>query len=171
MGSMMQMAYIVENLEETIEQWSQVNNAGPFVIMESFDIDHMEYRGKPCNTLDLRLALGYTGGMCVEFIQQKCDTPSVYQEVIKQQGYGFHHWAFITDKFDADVARYKAQGDDICFSGKVAVGERYVYLDRRASMHSMIEVIEYSPEVDTLFSNIETMAKDWDGKERIIYAD
>lgn len=170
-GSMMQMAYVVENLEKTIEEWGKLNAAGPFLVMESFEIEKMQYRGQACDELDLRLALGYSGSMCIEFIEQKCDSPSVYRDVIEKQGYGFHHWAFMTDNFDKDVENYKSKGHEVCFSGKVAVGERYVYLDAGPQVHSMIEVIEYSPAVDELFTNIESMAKNWDGKQLIHYAE
>lgn len=170
LGSMMQMAYIVESLEKSIEHWSTFNTAGPFVIMDSFEIDNMRYRGQECNDLDIRLALGYSGGMCIEFIEQRCDTPSVYKDVIANRGFGFHHWALMTDKFDTEVQRYQDAGHSVCFSGKVAVGERYVYLDSDPQLHSMIEIIEYSPEVEELFSNIETMAHEWDGKQLIQYA-
>lgn len=169
-GSMMQMAYVVENLEQTIEEWGKIMQVGPFVIMESFEIDNMQYRGRSCESLDIRLALGYSGGMCIEFIEQKCDTPSVYRDVVESSGYGFHHWAFITENFEADVKRYQDKGHEVCFSGKVSVGERYVYLDAGPQVHSMIEVIEYSPEVGLLFANIEELSKNWDGKEPIVYA-
>ena len=36
--------------------------------------------------------------------------PSVYQEVIRSRGYGFHHWGMPTDDLDGEVARYAEVG-------------------------------------------------------------
>jgi hypothetical protein len=170
LGAIMQMAYIVENLEQAIEQWCALGKAGPFTIMESFDIENMAYRGETCESLDLRLALGNSDGLCIEFIEQKCDTPSVYRDVIASRGYGFHHWAYITKSFDYEVDTQIARGMEVAFSGKVAVGERYAYIDSPTVVHGMVEIIEYSQAVDELFTGIEQAARDWDGKQLILYA-
>jgi hypothetical protein len=98
-------------------------------------------------------------------IQQHDDVPSVFRELTHRSGPGFHHWAVMTAQFDAEVARYEAAGCAIAFSGKVAVGARFVYADTVAALGGMTELIEVTPPVVALFQSLEDAARNWDGRE------
>lgn len=169
LGAIMQVAYVVEDLEAAAMRWAKNLNVGPWMIMEHFPAADMKYYDRPTD-IDLSIALAYSGAMCFELIYQHDDAPSVYKDCVEKDGMGcFHHWAVSTDTFDEDVARHKANGHRIAFSGEVVpVGrKRFAYVDTMAPLRGMIELIEVNEAVEDLFAGISALSQDWDGKNPI----
>lgn len=162
-GAIMQIAYVVSNLDEALNHWIQNTRAGPFFVMKNLEILDAKYRSDPTD-VDLTIALGYSGSLCVELIQQNNAVPSVYNEPPIQ---GFHHWGIMTERFDQDLANYEEGGSARLFSGVVAVGGRFAYVDTRPRLGGMIELIELTPVVAELFDDLESAALGWDGSEPI----
>lgn len=167
-GSVTQIAYVVTDLQQTLEQWLSAGMAGPFYVADGLPFVNTQYRGAPTQ-VDVELALSYSGNVCVEVIKQKCDTPSVYRELVDRQGGGFHHWGLFTDDIEADVARYRERGIEVAFNGSVDDGgnTRFAYMDTVAQMGGMIELIEPTSVATGLFSFLESQAGDWDGSDPI----
>ncbi len=165
-GQILQVAYVVQDLDAALERWIKHMNAGPFFVLEHFQAMDTTYRGQPTDP-DISIALGFSGGVCVEFIYQHDDGPSVYRDVHGRDGEGFHHWGVATDTFDDDVARYRDMGHELAFTGRVAVGDRFAYMDTVAELGGMIELIEWTPKVADLFGNMAAAARDWDGSDPI----
>ncbi|MEZ5894038.1 MAG: VOC family protein [Parvularculaceae bacterium] len=168
-GAIMQVAYVVDDLERAAAQWVKNLNVGPWMIMEHFPAENMKYYGAP-TSVDLSLAMAFAGNMSFELIVQHCDSPSVYKDIVAKNGYGaFHHWAVTTDTFDADVDKYLKDGARVSFSGEVVpVGrKRFAYIDTMGKLPGMIEVIELSDGVEDLFAGIRGMSEGWDGSAPI----
>jgi len=166
-SQIMQIAYVVDDLDRALEHWTQAMGIGPFFVMEGLEIIDPRYRGQPSD-IDLTIALAYSGTMCVELIKQNDDGPSVYRELLDRTGNGgFHHWGIGTEQFDEEVARYRSRGYDEVFSGRVAVGDQYAYMDTQEDLGGMIELIKLTPAVRELFGNLEAAATDWDGADPI----
>ncbi len=168
-GSIMQVAYVVDDLEKAAMQWVHNLNIGPWTIMEHFPAENMRYYGAP-TSIDISLAMAFTDTMSFELIVQNDNAPSVYKDVVAGHGYGaFHHWAITTDTFDADVKKYLDDGARIAFSGEVVpVGrKRFAYIDTQGKLPGMIELIELSDGVEELFAGIKAQADGWDGTDPI----
>ncbi|NOX70847.1 MAG: VOC family protein [Gammaproteobacteria bacterium] len=166
-NQIMQIAYVVDDLDRALEHWTKSMGIGPFFVMEGLEIVDPRYRGQPTD-IDITIALGYSGSMCVELIRQNDDGPSVYRELLDRTGCGgFHHWGIGTEQFDEEVARYQSRGYDEVFTGKVAVGDRYAYMDTQEDLGGMIELIKLTPVVRELFGNLEAAATDWDGSDPV----
>ena len=168
-GSVMQVAYVVDDLEKAALHWANNLNIGPWVIMEHFPAENMKYYGEE-TAIDISLAMAFTDTMSFELIVQNDDAPSVYKDVVEKHGYGaFHHWAVTTDTFDADVEKYLSDGAKIAFSGEVVpVGrKRFAYVDTQGTLPGMIELIELSDGVEELFAGIKAQADGWDGRDPI----
>jgi Glyoxalase/Bleomycin resistance protein/Dioxygenase superfamily len=163
-GSIMQVAYVVPDMEAAAAQAAAALGAGPFYLLPHLQIVQPRYRGEP-SAIDCSIALGFSGGLCVEFIQQHNDAPSVFREHLDRSGPGFQHWGVMTTAFDADIARYGAAGHPVAFSGAVAVGGRFAYVDTVATLGGMIELIELTPPVAELFRFLGDAAAGWDGSE------
>lgn len=168
LGAIMQVAYVVEDIEKAMEHWTNTLGVGPFFLFEHFALEDYRYRGKPSD-LDITIALGFSGSMCFELIVQNSKSPSVYSEVIENRGYGFHHWAVSTDDFDGDLARYIAAGNSEVLYGRVPdpINARAAYVDTMTELGGMIELIEIKPAVEGMFSAIKDAAINWDGKDPI----
>lgn len=109
----------------------------------------------------------FAGSTMFELIQQHNDVPSVYREVVAKRGYGFHHWGFVTDRFDAAVADYVAQGYEVAYNAEPMPGVHVAYLDTTADLPGMIEVIEMTPAMEATFTAYHQAAIGWDGSQPI----
>lgn len=167
-GTIMQIAYVVEKLDTALTRWVGRLGVGPFFVMNSLEIVEPRYRGAS-TVLDIDIALGFSGSVCIELIQQNCDSPSVYRELLQSKGEGFHHWGMFSESFDQDVIGYQGDGYELAFSGAVAIGARFAYMDTVAALGGMTELIEVTPVVRELFSGLEQAALNWDGSDPIRY--
>lgn len=166
LGAIMQVAHIVENMDRELKHWTKTLGVGPFFLFKSFKLLDAKYYGQPTD-IDIDLALAFSGTMCFELIVQNNDAPSVYRDVVRQRGYGFHHWAVSTRNFDADVARHQQAGMALAFSGVAGVGARAGYMDATATLGGMIELIEINPKVEEFFGMLHAAAQNWDGKDPV----
>ncbi len=169
LGSIMQTAYVVDDLEAAAHHWTKTLGIGPWFLLEHFEADNKTYYGAPTD-VDLSVALAYSGSMCYELVFVHNDVPNVYADVVREKGYGcFHHWALSTESFDEDVERLKKQGHEMAFYGEVRPvgGKRFAYLDTRKTNGGMIELIELSADVEGLFAMVKDMSVNWDGKNII----
>ena len=164
--TVMQMAYVVEDMDKALQSWLQKIKVGPFFVLKSLAAENLRYRGQPTD-LDIDVALGFSGDVCIELIQQNCDSPSVYRELLQGKGEGFHHWGIFSENFEDDIVRYQQQDHELAFSGKVTVGARFAYMDTVAALGGMVELIEVTPTVRDLFYNMEQAHWEWDGSEPI----
>lgn len=163
-GSIVQTSFVVSDLKQAAKQWADAQLAGPFFLLEHLDIKDARYLGEPTHP-DISIALGYSGGVCVELIEQHNDAPSVYSHAHATGMPTFHHIAVMTDLFDNEVKRFTKKGAEVLFEGAVAVGGRFAYLDTQANLGGLVELIELSPVVHELFATIEQAAENWQGEE------
>ena len=163
-GSILQTSYVVAELEQAIMHWVDTTHAGPFFLIEHLDIIDARYRGGN-GDVDVSIALGFSGSVCIELIRQHDQAPSIFHEFTPAGG--FHHWGIATGDFDNEIARYQLSGFPLIFRGAVAVGGRFAFMDTTRQMHGMIELIEETPVVLELFARIESASKNWDGTDPI----
>ena len=124
----------------------------------------MRYRAAP-TTVDVSIAMAFTGSMCVELIQQHDDQPSVYLESISTSGYGFHHCGIGTRNFDSLLAKYVALGHEAVFTDREPGGARIAYLSSADSLSGMTELIELTEGVEAMFERFRRAAVNWDGED------
>jgi hypothetical protein len=161
-GGIIQMAYTVSDIEAAVAGYVEKLRMGPWFIRGPFVPPSGLYRGEP-TSVSLSLAISFSGHMMIELIQQHDDAPSVYREIIERRGHGFHHWGIASDRFDEDVARYRAKGYAIAFSDRTPVGTRVAYLDTSADLPGMIELIEIDDLQDDRYARLHAATVDWDG--------
>lgn len=161
----MQVAYIVPDLQKAIAHYVDELRVGPWFVSDHFAGTEKIYRGQPTE-VDMAIAMSYANGMNIELIQQIGDAPSVYRDVADARGYGFHHWGYATDSYDDDVKRYRAQGYEVAFTTSIR-GARLAYIDTTRDLPGMIELIELTPAHKTIFTGWYQAAKTWDGHDPV----
>ena len=77
-GQIVQLAYVVEDIDAAIGWWVRDCRVGPWFLLESFTGPGQRYRGQPA-TADIKLAMSFAGHMNIELIQPKDDRPSGVQ--------------------------------------------------------------------------------------------
>ena len=164
-GSIMQIAYVVDDIEAAINDWVTKMGAAPFFVVEHIGLINPRYRGQATD-VDLTVAFTYSDSLCVELICQNNDVPSVYRE---HSNNAFHHWGIIADDFDEEVERYRKRGFEVAFDGEVEIVGRYAYIDTTDTMGAMVELLEGSEKAKGMFSSAEEAVRNWDGKNPVQY--
>ena len=164
LGGIVQVAYVVEDLQKSIAEFSQKFNIGPWFYSNGYTLKEASYRGKPTD-MRMGLALSFSGNMCFEVIQPLDDKPSVYWDVIKKKGYGFHHLGMATTQYEVDVARYQKMGYVLVFEGLTPRGIRFAYFDTTGDLPGMLELIEYNDTQLKFLSLMQQASVNWDGKD------
>jgi len=161
----MQAAFIVNDLEQAVRHWIKTARVGPFFIVPHAKVERILYRGAPAE-LDFSGALAQAGPLQIELIQQHNDGPSAYRDMYPKGREGFHHLCTMTQDFDAEIARLRAEGSPAATEG--AFGDmRFAYIDTRARLGHMTEVIEDRDSIKSLFKMIADAAAGWDGTDPI----
>lgn len=165
-GSIVQFAYVVENIEETMIQYVERLRVGPWFVRGPFQPPAGGYRGQPTKPT-LSVARAFAGHVMLELIAQHDDAPSVFNDGLEDRRYGFHHWATVTTTFDDDVARYVSLGYEEAFSDRLPSGSRVVYLDARRDLPGMIELVEHTDAQERVYAEMYRAALGWDGRDPI----
>jgi hypothetical protein len=161
-----QMAYIVPDIDAAMRSWSENLKVGPWFLLDSFTgVDPM-YRGAPSQA-DVKLAMGFAGHMQIELIQPKDEHPSVYREVRDGRGWGFHHYGMATRTFQADLDRYESKGYELAFLCGVPTGGSVGYLDTKGELPGMLELIEVGDTMESLFTKFYLASVGWDGTDPV----
>lgn len=158
-----QMAWVVDNLEESASRIAAAMQAGPFLMLRHIQLDDPRHRGRPQRT-DFSLCLAQAGDVQIELVEQHDETPSVYRDVFPDGppgGMAFHHVAVIVPDVFAETARYNALGFPTASSGRFGTID-FTYVDTTAAGGFMVEVLPDVPEMHAFFGKVRKAAEDWD---------
>jgi hypothetical protein len=161
-----QMAYVVADIEESMARFSRDLRVGPWFLLDRFSGDDPEYRGSSSEAA-VTLAMAFSGHMQIELLQPLDDHPSVYRETIDDHGYGFHHWGVGSRDFDGDVERYAAQGHELAFRAGVPTGGSIGFVDTKGALPGFIEVIELGEVMEEVFTRYYAASLGWDGSDPV----
>ena len=131
-----QIAFVVRDIEAAKQKFAEFLGMEPpnhFATNKSIDniVD-----GKPAPDVSALLAFFNVGpGMAIELIQPN-GVKSVWQDVLDQQGEGFHHVAFNINGMDENVKACEDAGWRCLQRGK-----GYAYLDARADLKFILELL------------------------------
>ncbi len=160
-----QVAYVVNDVREAAARWTQTFGIGPFYILDRPQVGNPLYRGEP-QAVEFSAALAQAGDVHIELIEQHCDSPSCYRDLVPKGKEGFHHIAVIVDDYQNEVARYEAMGFPVASSGEFGP-LKFCYVDTSPVMSGMVEVLENLPFIHNYFGRIREAAEGWDGSNPI----
>ena len=166
-GAVMQVAYIVKDLEKSLDYWVNVMKAGPFFVTDH-QTDNQVYRGKPTSCA-LTAAVGYCGDMQIELIRLNNDAPTVFREGLDDNGEGFHHIFTVVKDFDAEIEKYAKAGCEVAYTSSTPQIGRIAIVDARSKIGSFVELVDYSDYLMQLIDSLEETHLNWDGSDPIRY--
>ena len=161
----LQLAYVVNDVHEAAARWTKTFGVGPFFVLERPEVANPVYRGAP-GEVAFSAALAQAGDVHIELIEQHCDSPSCYRDLIPKGQEGFHHVAVIVEDYEKEVARYEGLGCPVASSGEFGP-LKFCYVDTSPVMNCMVEVLEDLPFIHNYFARIREAAEDWDGARPI----
>lgn len=140
-----QVALVVPDLDKAVEMYWKVFGIGPWHIYTYGKplVKSMTYHGEPAE-YKMRVALGYLGPTRIELIQP-LEGENVYDDFVKEHGYGVHHFGVLVDDMRTALAAAEAAGLTMTMDGAGfgADGDgHYAYLDTEDKIGVTIELIE-----------------------------
>lgn len=163
-GEFFQFCWVVKDLHAAMRQWHETTGTGPFFYVERPAVENYRYRGRSSPAPAFSAAWANSGHSQIELLQQHDDFPSAYTDSLGLGGAGFHHVGTVPKDYDAELARYESQGVEVAHSATF-VGQRYCYVDTRATVGWMIELMDINPETKDFYQLIEATAATWDGSD------
>ena len=164
-ASIIQMAWVVTDLEAAARKFSTAYGAGPFVFNRHISLDNPSHRGQPVRT-DFSTCILQAGDIQIELIEQHDDTASVYRDLYAKGQEGFHHVAVIVPDVAAEVARYQALGFAVASAGQFGTTD-FAYIDTVSATGHMVEVLGDNDGLRRFFGSVRRAAENWDGLDPI----
>lgn len=165
LGPIKQIAYVVADLDASIQQWIALTGVGPWTVFRNTTM-YGDCRGVS-TVVKLHVGLSYQDGMQIELIQVISKTPSPYQDDAGQPLVGMHHIAWHSKDLDGDVERAQSRGLKTAFAASNGV-VRVAYMESEQSPSVLLEFIEAAPAVLDGFTAGVKASEEWDGRSNPI---
>jgi len=165
LGTIRQVAYVVEDLDEALAYWVDVMKAGPLFLFEHVSMEDQRYRGGASN-VDVSLAVGNSGDVQIELIYCENDNPSVYKEFRDAGRVGIHHVGLMPENYDETYDRYRSMGCEAAFECSVG-GTRLVYFDTVASLGHFTELWDNSEAFKDFMAQVKSASQGWNGDDPV----
>jgi methylmalonyl-CoA/ethylmalonyl-CoA epimerase len=138
-GSMIQVAYVVRDLEKALRQQWEVCGVGPWSIytFTPEKVRDYTYRGRPA-THTCYIAVAWDDRIQIELMQPLTGY-SIYDEFLERKGEGLHHVKLYHADCAKAVADYERRGYPVIQSGRFDEDEHY-YLDTEKDFGYIIEL-------------------------------
>jgi hypothetical protein len=165
LGTIRQLAYVVEDMEVALDYWINTLGVGPFFSIEHARLENQKYYGEPGNA-DVSIALGNSGDLQIELIHQHNDAPSVYRDFLQAGRTGVHHFGLMPLIYGEAFKKYQNLGHQVAFECSVG-GAPVVYFDTLDTVGHYIELWDNNSVFKDLFLMVEQAAIDWQGEDPV----
>ena len=161
-GPVVQIAYLVHDLQSAVAHWSGRMGVGPFYAIEHISFGPQYFRGAPLK-LDMSVAIAQWGELQIELLVQHDSSASIYTEFAARHGEGLQHIGVMTDSVERHLERLRPLEIEPIQWGETAAGMRFAYVNTDLHPGAMIELIESGPAVEAFFAMVRKGAGAWDG--------
>jgi hypothetical protein len=165
-GSIGQVAYLVEDIDISVAHWARYSGIGPWTIYKNVSLDGW-WKGQD-TTITMNVGLSYQDGVQMELIQVTSTAPSPYRRDDGSRIIGMHHMAWLTEHFEADVAKAKERGLTQVFRASNAASKVTYFASPADEPGILWEFIEVTPMLQAGFDHGVAASRDWDGKDAIL---
>ncbi len=165
LGTVRQVAYVVDDMDRALDYWITVMKAGPFFLFEHAVMENQRYRGAASN-VDATLAVGNTGDVQIELIYCENDAPSVYREFLEAGRTGVHHLGLMPENYQETFDRYAALGYEPAFECSIA-GTELVYFDTVKTLGHFTELWQNSEAFKDFLEAVKAASRGWDGSDPV----
>jgi Glyoxalase/Bleomycin resistance protein/Dioxygenase superfamily len=159
-----QLGFVVDDLLGEAARWANVFGVGPFHILPRVETP-CTYRGTE-SAVDVQIGVAQAGPVQIELIQQNCDRPSVYRDLVDKGESGFHQLCTVTTDYDGKIAYYEQLGYELATEMDVR-GQRLAYFDTVDDFGFFTEVVEETPGFLESLDKIAQTCAEWDGSDPV----
>lgn len=144
-GGVAQVAFVVEDLEESVQAYHRHFGIGPWTFYTYGPelVKRMTYRGQPSRH-SMRVALSNLGPTRIELVQPEYGK-TVFTDFVERRGYGIHHLGFLVEDMTAALEMAKNAGFPMIQDGAgfgLDGDGHYAYLDTESRFGILFELIE-----------------------------
>ncbi len=166
-GKVIQVAYLVEDMDEAMEHWVRQLGVGPWTCIRDIRLEAV-YDGVPIE-LAMHEGLSYVGELQIQLVEplEPDALHSPYRAFVEAGRWGMHHMAFFSEDIERDVERAVAQGFERTCEMRSKDGHRYFYLRSKAMPEVWIEFLEVYPLLTEIFRDGIAAAASWDGSNPV----
>lgn len=163
-----QIAWVVDDLDAAMQKWQQTARIGPFFRGEHLGgiLADARHRGRPFE-VDVSIAVAQAGPVQIELIKQHGSAPSPYRDVFVDGESGLHHICGLVDDVEAECRIYQERDFDVVMTASIAGRTPVAYVDTRAMLGCMTELVGRCPFVGAVDAAIAAAAANWDGSEPV----
>lgn len=166
-GPIGQLGFVVKDIQAAMRHWSEVNGVGPWFFIPAYPLPTFRYKGVEGPGPDVSIALGYSGDMQIELIEQRCRTPSMYRDFIDSGMEGLQHYAVWCENYDATLNEALEAGFKIGQEGDATGRGRFAYLESTGHPGTVVELVELTESRKAGFDRMKAAAANWDGSDPI----
>jgi catechol 2,3-dioxygenase-like lactoylglutathione lyase family enzyme len=143
-GRLCQIAFVVDDIDKASQRWAAALGVAvpQWHITDSYEKSNSRYHGQPTGAR-AKLAFFKAGAVDIELIEP-IDAPSTWRDCLGAGGASLHHVAFSFENSDAAEQHLVAQGMEVVQTGDFT-GGRYVYVDARDHLGTVIELLAKRP--------------------------
>jgi hypothetical protein len=165
LGEPHHFAYVVEDIEATVNRLVDQLGAGPFFLVERVPLENVVSRGEPAEFVH-NSAFGCCGGGAIELIEAVSLAPERVQRGLSGPRPGIHHVAYVVPPTEvADVrSSLDERGLRQYLSARLGDVEMTLH-DASAVLGHDIEIHVDSEGLRAFFEMVRGGAEGWDGSE------
>lgn len=153
-GEALQVAYIVDDLDQAMAHWREQYGVGPFLVNRNITpLTNTFYRGEKSGKTPINIAFSYINCMQLEVIEPLHDIPSVYNEALERKTRGVHHYAARVDDFPAAYDWALDNGYDAVVDVGIDGLARMSYVENKDA-GLIIEVIQWNDLTRPIFDSL-----------------
>jgi len=156
-GSVQRLVQVVPSLERAMQAWARTTGAGPFFTFPALAFKDYQHRGSDTAPA-MSVATAYAGDVLLELVELHDDTSSPWREA----GVGSLLPSLVVEDLDAALAAEAAAGHECVTRGTYTFGARFAFVDARASIGTLVQVIEKQFVLTQLTGVMRNIASDWD---------
>jgi len=158
-------AYVVEDIEATVNRLVDQLGAGPFFLVERVPLENVLSRGEPAEFVH-DSAFGYCGGGAVELIETVSLAPERVAQGFSAPRPRIHHVAYVVPR--TEVADLRSSLDERGLPQYLSAqlgGLDITFHDASAALGHDIEIHADSEGLRDFFEMVSGAADGWDGSE------
>jgi hypothetical protein len=154
LGSVVQIAYTVDDVRKAAANFSSRTGAGPFFV-----------RRNP-GAFDHTSAYGQWGHTQIELVQAHRSTPPEFAETTTAR-HCVHHVAIMVASFAEQQRIFTESGWPAVFSSTTPNGNSFAFHDARGELGHLVEIYEPRPSILALYRHVADAATNWDGTDPV----
>lgn len=156
-ASLQRLVQVVPSLGSAMHSWARATGAGPFFTFPALAFKDYQHRGSDAAP-SISVATGYAGEVLLELVELHDDTASPWREA----GVGTLMPSLMVENLDAALAAEAAAGHDCVTRGTYSFGARFAFVDARASVGTLLHIVEKQFVLTQLTGVMRDASANWD---------